>query len=334
MDGKAFIGTIFLSGYVAVKSIADKTFLDESPLDIAKKFDDFCVDQLYIINLSKNYIEYECSIGTIEDIVKSVDVPVIVAGCIKGKADIERLLDIGVSKVGINFSKESNIELAKTLKDSFDKERLFGAVTSVNEIYDHKSLMEELCDCLVIMKEQIVTDVLRATNMDVLIPCGDVAPNRLIEILENDNIKAVFGRFVNCNLHDINSIKIILKESGINTSAFEPKLEWADLKTNEANLIPVIVQDYITNEVLMMAWMNQLAFEHTCKTGRMNYYSRSRKSQWVKGETSGHFQYVKMLNADCDSDTLLAKVSQIGAACHTGSRSCFFKEIIKRDIIK
>lgn len=93
----------------------------------------------------------------------------------------------------------------------------------------------------------------------------------------------------------------------------------------------VVVQDYKTDEVLMVAYMNEEAYNTTLKTGKMTYYSRSRDELWVKGETSGHFQYVKSLTADCDKDTILAKVSQIGAACHTGSRSCFFHEIMAKE---
>ena len=81
----------------------------------------------------------------------------------------------------------------------------------------------------------------------------------------------------------------------------------------------------------MMAYMNEEAYEQTLLTGRMTYYSRSRNELWLKGATSGHFQYVKGLTADCDMDTILARVSQIGAACHTGERSCFFNEITKKD---
>lgn len=95
--------------------------------------------------------------------------------------------------------------------------------------------------------------------------------------------------------------------------------------------MPVVVQDYKTREVLMVAYMNEEAYLATLKSGRMNYYSRSRKEQWLKGGTSGHFQYVKEITADCDKDTILAKVSQVGAACHTGSRSCFFNEIMKKE---
>lgn len=81
----------------------------------------------------------------------------------------------------------------------------------------------------------------------------------------------------------------------------------------------------------MMAYMNEQAFNDTIKTGTMTYYSRSRKSLWVKGETSGHYQYVKSLSIDCDKDTLLAQVDQIGAACHTGQPSCFFTPLVGDD---
>ena len=104
-------------------------------------------------------------------------------------------------------------------------------------------------------------------------------------------------------------------------------MEWKELKPNEKGLVPCIVQDAENGDVLMMAWMNEESYRITLQTGRMTYYSRSRQSLWIKGETSGHFQYVESLYADCDSDTLLAKVRQIGAACHTGSRSCFFKTV-------
>ena len=93
----------------------------------------------------------------------------------------------------------------------------------------------------------------------------------------------------------------------------------------------MVAQDYRTDEVLMVAYMDEAAYRHTIETGRMTYYSRSRKEQWVKGETSGHYQYVRSLTADCDLDTILAKVKQVGAACHTGARSCFFNGIAKHE---
>lgn len=103
--------------------------------------------------------------------------------------------------------------------------------------------------------------------------------------------------------------------------------KWADLKKNNDGMVPVIVQDNDNYEVLMLAYMNEEAYNKTIETGIMTYWSRSRNELWVKGDTSGHYQYVRSLFADCDLDTILAKVEQVGAACHTGNRTCFFNEI-------
>lgn len=100
---------------------------------------------------------------------------------------------------------------------------------------------------------------------------------------------------------------------------------FALVKYNDQGLVPVITQDATNGEVLMMAWMNEEALRLTLETHRMTYYSRSRQSLWIKGETSGHYQRLVSLAVDCDGDTLLARVIQTGAACHTGNRTCFYR---------
>lgn len=92
-------------------------------------------------------------------------------------------------------------------------------------------------------------------------------------------------------------------------------------------LLPAIAQDAASGEVLMMAWMNAEAFAETMSTGRAVYFSRSRNKLWRKGEESGHMQTVRAVYVDCDADTILLKVEQVGAACHEGYRSCFFRQV-------
>ena len=102
-------------------------------------------------------------------------------------------------------------------------------------------------------------------------------------------------------------------------------------KTN--GLIPAIVQDYKTGEVLMLGFMNSRAFEKTIKTKKATYFSRSRQALWIKGEISGHVQNVKEIRVDCDNDTILLKVDQVGgAACHKGYKSCFFSKVQENDL--
>ncbi|WP_182870268.1 phosphoribosyl-AMP cyclohydrolase [Stieleria mannarensis] len=104
-----------------------------------------------------------------------------------------------------------------------------------------------------------------------------------------------------------------------------------DFSRGTDGLLPVIAQDADNDRVLMMAWMNEDAFRETLATGQAVYYSRSRKSLWRKGETSGHRQRVQEIRVDCDRDTILLRVNQTGAACHEGYESCFFRSVAPQD---
>jgi phosphoribosyl-AMP cyclohydrolase len=102
----------------------------------------------------------------------------------------------------------------------------------------------------------------------------------------------------------------------------------ARLKRNDAGLVPAVVQQHDTGEVLMLGWMDDEALHRTLTTGRGTYWSRSRREYWVKGETSGHAQHVVEVRLDCDGDTVLVKVDQEGPACHTGDRTCFEADLL------
>jgi len=103
----------------------------------------------------------------------------------------------------------------------------------------------------------------------------------------------------------------------------------ARLKRTPDGLVPAIVQQYDTGEVLMLAWMDDEALHRTLTTGRATYWSRSRREYWVKGATSGNIQLVRQVALDCDGDTILLKVDQVGAACHTGDRTCFDADVLQ-----
>ncbi|WP_104107375.1 phosphoribosyl-AMP cyclohydrolase [Nocardioides sp. 616] len=102
----------------------------------------------------------------------------------------------------------------------------------------------------------------------------------------------------------------------------------ARLKRTAEGLVPAVVQQFDTLEVLMLGWMDEESLARTMATGRATYWSRSRREYWVKGETSGHRQWVREIRLDCDKDTLLVKVDQEGAACHTGDRTCFDADLV------
>ena len=113
----------------------------------------------------------------------------------------------------------------------------------------------------------------------------------------------------------------------LTAKSFESTMDFDTFRLDANGLIPCITQDYRTKEVLMMAYMNRESFYKILETGFMTYYSRSRNKLWKKGEESGHLQYVKELRIDCDKDTILALVAQVGAACHTGNPNCFYRTL-------
>ncbi|WP_078625004.1 MULTISPECIES: phosphoribosyl-AMP cyclohydrolase [unclassified Streptomyces] len=113
-------------------------------------------------------------------------------------------------------------------------------------------------------------------------------------------------------------------------SSLDPEIA-ARLKRSADGLLPAIAQQFDTGEVLMLGWMDDEALHRTLTTGRCTYWSRSRGEYWVKGDTSGHVQHVRSVALDCDADTLLVKVDQVGAACHTGDRTCFDADVLLKD---
>ena len=113
----------------------------------------------------------------------------------------------------------------------------------------------------------------------------------------------------------------------VRPSRLDPEIA-ARLKRDSNGLMAAIAQQYDTGQVLMLGWMDDVALHRTLTTGRCTYWSRSRQEYWVKGETSGHLQFVKSVALDCDADAILVKVDQVGAACHTGDRTCFDADVL------
>lgn len=194
--------------------------------------------------------------------------------------------------------------------------------------------MQEHFHELLVLNTGVLNAIENITDVPYVVYFEECDYEKIIETLKRENVRGIAGSFINDPETDIMEMKSQLSAGGIKMDNFEPALKWADLKKNSDGMVPVIVQDYRTDEVLMLAYMNEEAFETTINIGKMTYYSRSRQELWIKGMTSGHIQYVKSLTADCDYDTILAKVSQIGAACHTGNVSCFFNEIVKKEYME
>ncbi len=328
---KKFIPCIYLYKGNAVKGFDDNTIIDTNPKALAKFYSDNNADELIIYDLSDGDTEHEEALDMIKSICTETEIAIIGAGNVHRMEDIKKLLYAGCKKAVLNYSKPENIEITEEVSKKFGKDKIVACIFDVKEITENEDLIEEYVEELILVKERFIKEAVVVSRFPMIVSVPEVSLDKILEMLSNKNICGISGYAINANAKELSAIKHLCQTNGIPVNTFESRIPWEEFKLNSDGHVPVVVQDYKTDEVLMVAYMNEEAYQATLKTGRMTYYSRSRDELWVKGETSGHYQYVKSMTADCDKDTILAKVSQIGAACHTGAHSCFFNEIMSRE---
>lgn len=326
---KKFIPCIYLKDERAVAGFDDNSLVSADPAALALEYFENGADEIIVYDLSKEDIEHDKALDVIKELCKTAQLPVIGAGNVKRMEDIKKLLYAGCAKACLNYSKESNIEITKEVSDKFGKDKIVACIKNLDELTNNKEILSEYVSEVIVLDEHIIRQAYEVSTLPIIAAVPEISLDKIMEILSQPSIEGLTGKGINNNSGEFENIKLLCLENGIRIRTFEPAIPWSELKLNSDGMIPVIVQDYKTNEVLMCAYMNETAYIKTLKSLRMTYFSRSRNELWVKGETSGHYQYLKSLTADCDKDTLLAKVSQVGAACHTGSYSCFFNNILK-----
>ncbi len=307
-----------------------------SVVRLAERYSCEGADGLYLYNFSGDEKSREEFLATLRRIEKQIDIPFYAGIYVERLEDAKKALYAGASKVVLRKALlPSEEELGQVLA-RFGKEKLSIEIDMRADFQDAEKLnaFYEMGFGTAILKHIDTTkgfsEAISNTTIEIMVRDGLIR-NDLAEILSYQTVQAVMTNYF--EEKDIYKAKRGLKKQGVDVEVFESLIDFSDFKLSEDKLIPVIVQDYRTDEVLMLAYMNEESYQHTLKTGRMTYYSRSREELWVKGETSGHFQYVKKLMLDCDNDTILAKVRQVGAACHTGNRSCFFQELASKDYV-
>ncbi len=333
MEQKNIVATIYLKNGKAVKSREDFTPYDDF-IALAKLYNDSGIDKILILDLSTDDEEHELHINMIKNINRNVEIKVCAGGNINRMEDIKKLIYAGCLQVLVNGSKLSSMELAVEASSRFGKDRILVSIDNVDFIFKNQKALNENFHELYVLNPDILDAIEGITDVPYIVNLSEGDYETILSILKRKNVRGIAGAFVNSSATDIMGIKSSLSAAGIKMDNFEPALKWEDFKKNSDGMVPVIVQDYRTDEILMLAYMNEEAFNTTINSGKMTYYSRSRCELWVKGLTSGHIQYVKSLTADCDYDTILAKVSQVGAACHTGNRTCFFNEIVKKEYVE
>ncbi len=332
MDHKILVSIMYLKDGAAVKSIQDHTLAGDY-YELAKLYNDNGVDKIILLDLSDTDEEHEKNLHVIREISRTIDIPICGGGNVERLEDVKKLFFAGCKQVLLNGSKASSFEIAEDASSRFGKDKINISINTVDFLFKHKEHLNQYFHEILVLNPEILDAIDLITDVPYVVMKEHCSFDEMVEIFKRPNVRGISGDVIHEIQNELMRVKTKLSAEGIFMDNFEPKLKWTDLKLNSDGMVPVIVQDYRTDEVLMLAYMNEEAFQTTISLGKMTYWSRSRNELWTKGLTSGHVQYVKSLTADCDYDTLLAKVSQVGVACHTGNRSCFFNEIVRKEYI-
>ena len=334
MEQKNIVATIFIKDGKAVKSEHDLTERMDI-MDLAALYNDSGIDKVVCVDLSDDDEEHEKNLYAIRQIHRSFAIKICGAGNIKRLEDVKKLLYAGCIEVILNGAKPETIELVKEASARFGKERILISIKNLDFVFKTREFLADSIHELIVMQKEPLASLEQIVDIPYIVKQDEYDLEELVSLLKSAKIRGICGDFIDCEDTDIMQLKATLSERGIAMDNFEAALSWEDLKPGSDGLIPVIAQDYLTGEVLMLAYMNEEAFYTTIRIGKMTYWSRSRNELWTKGLSSGHIQYVKSLTADCDYDTLLAKVSQVGGiACHTGNPNCFFHDIVKKEYVE
>lgn len=300
---------------------------DGDAVELATFYNNRGADELLVFDLSSSDSEHDANIGTMIKIQDAVDIQMIVGGNVKRLEDVKKYIYTGAKKAILDMSKDTNVEIVKEASERFGSDKI---AVMLNKDYDFSKIKQLKYDGVSLIIADSCANECIGLGIKILAFNYNFTFNDMVEFGKQDKVYGISDNSFAGDFDFLN-FKAQLKEEGVNTIVFESAMSFDQFKKNSDGMIPVVVQDYKTDKVLMVAYMNEEAFNLTIKTGKMTYFSRSRNEIWVKGVTSGHFQYVKELSMDCDLDTMLAKVYQVGVPCHTGADTCFFNTLVKKE---
>lgn len=331
MSFKRLRACIFIESGKAVKWFDDHTVISDDVVALAKYYNGHGADELLVFDLSTTDDEHDEAIGLLKRITRVVRTPIIAGGNIKRQEDVKKILYAGARRAMLNFSKEDAPKMIEDVANRFGKEKIAVSLNDFDALFKNQRLINEFSSEIVFMHRLDLDSVVSSTDVPCTVLTDTMEENELFTILKCSGVKALAGKYVSQIEFDLKGFKEKCEKEGIVLTTFESRIRFEEFHTNEKGQIPVIIQHYRTQEVLMHMYMNEEAFSQTVKTGKLNYYDENSSEIRIMGENSGNIQYVKSLTADLGKETLLAKVDSAGPACPTGHVSCYMEPVIGKD---
>ena len=256
MTYKKFIPCIYLYKGNAVKDFWDRTIINANPAALGRFYSDNNADELIVYDMSCSDTEHEEALDIIKMICSDTQIPVIGAGNVKRTEDIKKLLYAGCKKAALNYSKPDNIALTEEVSKRFGRDKIAACVTEAAVITDNESILEQYVSDIILLKEKELKKAVKISKFPLIVSVPEVSLDKILELLSNDNICGISGYAINENARELQAIKSLCQNNGIQINMLEPAIRWDEFKLNSDGHVTVVVQDYKTDEVLMVAYMN------------------------------------------------------------------------------
>lgn len=346
--------------FVGLKEVGD-------PVDLAKTYYEQGADELVFLDITATHEGRDTMVEMVEQVAKAIHIPFTVGGGIRTLEDIKKMLRAGADKISLNSAAVRDPNLIKAGAEMFGSQCIvvaidarmreskdgWNVVINGGRIDTGKDVLEWTKEVLDLGAGEILLtsmdadgtkqgfdiELCKAVNKIAQVPviasggCGSL--EHFYEVFEQDAADAALAASLfHYGELTVSQVKAFLQKQNIPVRYKHDTIDLAKIIASldfdkQDGLIPTIVQEADTKEVLMLAYMSKESLAVTLERKLACYYSRSRQELWLKGDTSGHYQHVIGISMDCDCDTLLLTVKQDGAACHTGAHSCFYTTIYK-----
>lgn len=330
LDRKLLMATIYLKDGVALKSRDCQEPLGQAE-EIARLYNDSGIDKILLWDLSETKEEHNNTLKVIREINRVLEISSYAYGWTSSIRDIREYLFSGCRSVILCSSDPELPNMIEECQKRYRKDRISLALDDVDILFKKRAEIEEYYEDVYVFKPEILESVINMTELPFYACIDSMELSDYLEILEQPNCRGIGGPLLNDKNTDIMTLKHSLFSKGVSVIINDSNMEWSEFKLDADGLIAVVAQDYATKEVLNYGYMNQEAFLATMAKGKMHYYDKHTGCVTMHGAGTEQFQYLKSLSVDCHKQAILAKVSQIGVACHTGNYSCFYTEIMKKD---
>lgn len=333
-DNKKVIPSFICRQGLAIIRDNGEEYYSENAVSLARYYSDNGADALLLIDGAMDEADHENNIRLLKQIGHSIDVPFYAGGYVRDLEDVRKYLYAGAKAVYLDVSREDNVDLLKEASDRFGSEKIYAYLNQEVLLGRGEEFSQLGASALILdlagLREK-TGFLAESCPLPLLLMNDDDSIGTITSFLKIPAVTGVILTVPGEKEGNSMEMKRELWARGVPVELLESSISWAEMKPGADGCMPVVVQDYRTQEVLMLAYMNEEAFLQTLAVGKMTYYNKESQSLWLKGEVSGHFQYVKSLTLDNEMQTILAKVAQIGNACHTGAHSCFINSAVKKD---